>query len=106
MTQTEAQRLEELCNTMSDTAHGLYNDLLTLANKFGGADKLALHEREVMHSLDAISGGLEVIAGLVQCLEGEMLRAEKLAATLKSARAQKRHWQGATYNTKVGRRER
>lgn len=106
MTQTEAQRIAIRCNKLSSMAHGLYNDLLMLANKFGGADKLALHEREVMHSLDAISGGLEVIAGLVQCLEGEMLKAEKLAATLNDARARKRHWQGAAYNTKVGRRER
>ena len=40
-----------------------------------------------------------------QRLEAEMLRAEKLAATLKDTRAQKRHWQGTAYNTRVGRRE-
>lgn len=87
MTQTEAQRLEDLCNSMSDTAHSLYNDLMVLAYQFGGAHKLALHEREIGHSLDAINGGLEVIAGLVQCLEGEMLKARKKREMLENARS-------------------
>lgn len=106
MTEREAQRLEELCNSMSDTAHGLYNDLMVFARNIGGqGHKLHLHERELMHALDAMHGGLGVLESLMERLEAEMLRAEKLAATLKDTRAQKRHWQGAAYNTRVGRRE-
>lgn len=92
MTQTEAQHLEDLCNSMSDTAHGLYNDLMVLAYQCGGAHKLQLHEREVMYVLDAISGGLEVIAGLVQCLEGEMLKARKKREMLENARSMHKHY--------------
>ena len=88
MTQTEAQHLEATCNALSDTCHSLYNDLMVLAYQFGAAaHKLQLHEREVMHSLDAINGGLEVIAGLVQCLEGEMLKARKKREMLENARS-------------------
>ena len=87
MTQTEAQHLEATCNALSDTCHSLYNDLMVLAYQCGGAHKLQLHEREVMYALDAISGGLEVIAGLVQCLEGEMLKARKKREMLENARS-------------------
>lgn len=87
MTQTEAQHLEATCNALSDTCHSLYNDLMVLAYQCGGAHKLQLHEREVMYSLDAINGGLEVIAGLVQCLEGEMLKARKKREMLENARS-------------------
>lgn len=87
MTQTEAQRLEATCNALSDTCHSLYNDLMVLAYQCGGAHKLQLHEREVMYALDAISDGLEVIAGLVQCLEGEMLKARKKREMLENARS-------------------
>ena len=87
MTQTEAQHLEATCNALSDTCHSLYNDLMVLAYQCGGAHKLQLHEREVMYVLDAISGGLEVIAGLVQCLEGEMLKARKKREMLENARS-------------------
>ena len=107
MTQTEAQRLEDLCNSMSDTAHGLYNDLMVFARNIGGqGHKLPLHQREVMYALDVMHGGLGVLTCMMERLEAEMLRAEKLSATLKGARAQKRHWDGAAYNTKAGRRER
>lgn len=87
MTQTEAQHLEATCNALSDTCHSLYNDLMVLAYQCGGAHKLQLHEREVMYALDAINGGLEVIAGLVQCLEGEMLKARKKREMLENARS-------------------
>ena len=87
MTQTEAQKLEDTCNALSDTCHSLYNDLMVLAYQFGGAYKLALHEREICFTLDAISGGLEVIAGLVQCLESEMNRARKKREMLENARS-------------------
>lgn len=107
MTQTEAQRLEDLCNSMSDTAHGLYNDLMMFARSIGGqGHKLPLHQRELMYALDVMHGGLDVLTCMMERLEAEMLRAEKLAATLNDARARKRHWQGAAYNTRVGRRER
>lgn len=88
MTQTEAQRIAIRCNKLSSMAHGLYNDLMMFARSIGGqGHKLHLHEREVMHSLDAINGGLEVIAGLVQCLEGEMDRAQKQREMLENARS-------------------
>ena len=87
MTQTEAQHLEATCNALSDTCHSLYNDLMALAYQCGGAHKLQLHEREVMYALDAINGGLEVIAGLVLCLEGEMLKARKKREMLENARS-------------------
>ena len=107
MTEREAQRLEELCNSMSDTAHSLYNDLMVFARNIGGqGHKLPLHESEVMYALDVMSGGLGVLECMMERLEAEMLRAEKMAATIEETRAQKRHWQGAAYNTKVGRRER
>lgn len=106
MTERDAKLLEERCNAMSDTAHGLYNDLMVFARNIGGqGHKLPLHQREVMYALDVMHGGLGVLTCMMERLEAEMLRAEKLAATLKEARAQKRHWQGAAYNTKVGRRE-
>lgn len=107
MTERDAKLLEERCNAMSDTAHGLYNDLMVFARNIGGqGHKLPLHQREVMYALDVMHGGLGVLTCMMERLEAEMLRAEKLAATLNDARARKRHWQGATYNTKVGRRER
>lgn len=92
MTQTEAQHLEATCNALSDTCHSLYNDLMVLAYQCGGAHKLQLHEREVRHALDAINGGLEVIAGLVQCLESEMLKARKKREMLETARSMHKHY--------------
>ena len=92
MTQTEAQKLKATCNALSDTCHSLYNDLMVLAYQLGAAHKLQLHEREMMHSLDAINGGLEVIAGLVQCLEGEMLKARKKREMLENARSMHKHY--------------
>ena len=107
MTERDAKLLEERCNAMSDTAHGLYNDLMAFARNIGGqGHKLPLHQREVMYALDVMHGGLGVLTCMMERLEAEMLRAEKLAATIKDTRAQKRHWDGAAYNTKVGRRER
>ena len=107
MTEREAQRLEDLCNSMSDTAHGLYNDLMVFARNIGGqGHKLPLHQREVMYALDVMHGGLGVLTCMMERLEAEMLRAEKLVASVEAPRAQKRHWQEAAYNTKVGRKKR
>ena len=87
MTQTEAQKLEATCNALSDTCHSLYNDLMVLAYQFSAAHKLPLHEREIGHTLDAISSGLDVLAELVQGLESEMLQARKKREMLENARS-------------------
>ena len=95
MTQTEAQHLEATCNALSDTCHSLYNDLMVLAYQFSTAHKLPLHEREIGHTLDAISSGLDVLAELVQGLESEMLQARKKREMLENARSMHKHYTNA-----------